>query len=101
MDALYRLKLECATPKYRELSEPADDILVVLPQCLYAVFDRATSTGRSALNDRIRSSTGTTAAIVEDAGDCLHFLVPSGVLFITATFDVPFLTPRALSLQHK
>ncbi len=97
MGALYRLKLECATPKYRELSEPADDILVVLPQCLYAVFDRATAMGRGALNDRTRSSTATTAAIVEDAGARLHFLFPSWDLFITATLDVPFLTPRALS----
>ncbi len=49
--------------------------LVVLPQCLDSVFVRATATGRGALNDRTRSSTGTTAAIVEDAGDCLHFLM--------------------------
>lgn len=75
MGALYRLTLECATPKCRELSEPTDDTLVVLPQCLYAVFDRATAKGLGALNDRTRSSTATTAASVEDAGDCLHFLM--------------------------
>lgn len=27
----------CTTPKYRDLSQPGDDVLVVLPQCLYAV----------------------------------------------------------------
>ena len=30
--------------KYRDLSRSGDDILVVLPQCLYAVFDGATDT---------------------------------------------------------
>ena len=39
------MKIEsCTTPKYRDLSQPGDDILVVLPQCLYAVFDGATDT---------------------------------------------------------
>ena len=32
MGELYRLTLECATPKYRDLSQPGDDILVVLPE---------------------------------------------------------------------
>lgn len=34
----------CSRSKYRDLSQPGDDILVVLPQCLYAVFDGATDT---------------------------------------------------------
>lgn len=39
------MKIEsCSTPKCRDLSQPGDDILVVLPQCLYAVFDGATDT---------------------------------------------------------
>ena len=39
------MKIEsCTTPKYRDLSQPGDDILVVLPQCFYAVFDGATDT---------------------------------------------------------
>jgi len=39
------MKIESrTTPKYRDLSQPGDDILVVLPQCLYAVFDGATDT---------------------------------------------------------
>ena len=39
------MKIEsCTTPKYRDLSQPGDDILVLLPQCLYAVFDGATDT---------------------------------------------------------
>ena len=33
-----------SAPKYRDLSQPGDDVLVVLPQCLYAVFDGATDT---------------------------------------------------------
>ena len=108
--------------KYRDLSQPGDDILVVLPQCLYAVFDGATDTagvmvqgespGRLAARqaalamvryasapDRVQASAhelmqamnqsiarglaaagagsvraGTTVAMVEDAGDQLHFL---------------------------
>ena len=39
------MKIEsCTTSKYRDLSQPGDDILVVVPQCLYAVFDGATDT---------------------------------------------------------
>ena len=39
------MKIESGTtPKYRDLSQPGDDVLVVLPQCLYAVFDGATDT---------------------------------------------------------
>ena len=39
------MKIEsCSTPKCRDLSQPGDDILVVLQQCLYAVFDGATDT---------------------------------------------------------
>ena len=39
------MKIEsCTTPKYRDLSQPGDDILVVLPQFLYTVFDGATDT---------------------------------------------------------
>jgi hypothetical protein len=118
------MKIEsCTTSKYRDLSQPGDDILVVVPQCLYAVFDGATDTagvsvqGESpgrlaarqaalamvryasapghvpaapqtlmlAMNQAIASGlaaagagsvrAGTTAALVEDAGDCLHFLI--------------------------
>jgi len=118
------MKIEsCTTPKYRDLSQPGDDVLVVLPQCLYAVFDGATDTagvsvqGESpgrlaarqaalamvryasapgqglatasdlmlAMNQSIASGlaaagagpvrAGTTAAIVEDAGDSLRFLM--------------------------
>ena len=109
--------------KFRDLSRPGDDILVVLPQCLYAVFDGATDTagvsvqgespGRLAARqaalamvryasapDRVQASAyelmqamnqsiarglklagagavraGTTVAMVEDAGDQLHFLI--------------------------
>jgi hypothetical protein len=109
--------------KYRDLSQPGDDILVVLPQCLYAVFDGATDTagvmvqgespGRLAARqaalamvryasapDHVQVSAhelmqamnqsiarglaaagagsvraGTTVAMVEDAGDQLHFLI--------------------------
>ena len=117
------MKIEsCTTPKYRDLSQPGDDILVVLPQCLYAVFDGATDTagvmvqgespGRLAArqaalamvryasaSDHVQASAhelmqamnqsiarglaaagagsvraGTTVAMVEDAGDQLHFL---------------------------
>jgi hypothetical protein len=39
------MKIEsCTTSKYRDLLQPGDDVLVVLPQCLYAVFDGATDT---------------------------------------------------------
>jgi hypothetical protein len=34
----------CSVPKFRDLSQPGDDILVVLPGRLYAVFDGATDT---------------------------------------------------------
>jgi hypothetical protein len=109
--------------KFRDLSRPGDDILVVLPQCLYAVFDGATDTagvsvqgespGRLAARqaalamvryatepDHVRAPAqelmqamnqsiarglaaagagpvraGTTVAMVEDAGDQLHFLI--------------------------
>ena len=109
--------------KYRDLSQPGDDILVVLPQCLYAVFDGATDTAglsvqgqspgrlaaRQAALTMVRYATepdhvqaaaqdlmqamnqsiarglehagagavraGTTVAMVEDAGDQLHFLI--------------------------
>ncbi len=109
--------------KYRDLSQPGDDVLVVLPQCLYAVFDGATDTagvsvqgespGRlaarqaalamvryasapghvpapaqalmQAMNQSIARGlavavagpvrAGTTVAMVEDAGDQLHFLI--------------------------
>ncbi|MBU3739535.1 MAG: hypothetical protein FGM55_11345 [Rhodoferax sp.] len=33
-----------STPRYRDLSQPGDDVLLVLPQILYAVFDGATDT---------------------------------------------------------
>jgi hypothetical protein len=118
------MKIESrTTPKYRDLSQPGDDILLVLPQRLYAVFDGATDTagvavqGESpgrlaarqaalamvryasapgqglatasdlmmAMNQSIASGlaaagagpvrAGTTAAIVEDAGDSLRFLM--------------------------
>ena len=118
------MKIESrTTPKYRDLSQPGDDVLVVLPQRLYAVFDGATDTagvsvqGESpgrlaarqaalamvryasapgqglatasdlmmAMNQSIASGlaaagagpvrAGTTAAIVEDAGDSLRFLM--------------------------
>jgi hypothetical protein len=118
------MKIDSYTaPKYRDLSQLGDDILVVLPQCLYAVFDGATDTagvmvqgespGRlaarqaalamvryaselshvpaapqtlmAAMNRSIAQGlqaagagsvrAGTTAALVEDAGDCLHFLI--------------------------
>ena len=118
------MKIESrTTPKYRDLSQPGDDVLVVLPQRLYAVFDGATDTagvsvqsespGRlaarqaalamvryasapgqglatasdlmMAMNQSIASGlaaagagpvrAGTTAAIVEDAGDSLRFLM--------------------------
>jgi hypothetical protein len=109
--------------KFRDLSRPGDDILVVLPQCLYAVFDGATDTAgvsvqgespgrlaaRQAALAMVRYATepdhvpapaqalmqamnqsiarglaaagagpvraGTTVAMVEDAGDQLHFLI--------------------------
>lgn len=32
----------CSVPKYRKLSQPGDDVLLVLPGRLYAVFDGAT-----------------------------------------------------------
>lgn len=118
------MKIESrTTPKHRDLSQPGDDILLVLPQRLYAVFDGATDTagvsvqsespGRlaarqaalamvryasapgqglatasdlmMAMNQSIASGlaaagagpvrAGTTAAIVEDAGDSLRFLM--------------------------
>ena len=118
------MKIEsCTAPKYRDLSQPGDDILVVLPQGLYAVFDGATDTagvmvqgespGRlaarqaalamvryasapdhvlapaheliQAMNQSIAHGlqaagagsvrAGTTVAMVEDAGDQLHFLI--------------------------
>lgn len=110
-------------PKYRDLSQPGDDIFTVVPQRLYAVFDGATDTmgalihgetpGRfaasraalamvacatgpqrgqliagqwlAAMNDSIASGlkeagaqsvrAGTTAALVEDAGDTFRFLI--------------------------
>ena len=38
-------------PKYRDLSQPGDDVLVVVPQRLYAVFDGATDTVSALVED--------------------------------------------------
>ncbi len=143
--------------KYRDLSQPGDDVLVVLPQCLYAVFDGATDTagvmvqGESpgrlaarlaalamvrhatepdhepasaqalmlAMNQSIASGlaaagagpvrAGTTAAIVEEAGDCLHFLIvgDSGIringtelLLMHKDIDLIYTTGRVAVFRH-
>ncbi len=143
--------------KYRDLSQQGDDVLVVLPQCLYAVFDGATDTagvmvqGESpgrlaarqaalamgryatepghvpapaqalmlAMNRSIAHGlaaagagpvrAGTTAAIVEDAGDCLHFLIvgDSGIringtelLLMHKDIDLIYTTGRVAVFRH-
>eukprot|EP01041_Mallomonas_annulata_P017126 gene17126-35448_t len=64
-----KMKIEsCTTPKYRDLSQPGDDVLVVLPQCLYAV--QGESPGRLAARQAA-------LAMVRYASEPDHVLAPA------------------------